>query len=194
MSEETKLGRPTAFREEYIAQAEKLCTLGATDADLADFFEVGLRTIARWATANIAFRQALKAGKEVADTRVERSLYQRAVGYSFASEKVFQHRGQIIRAETVEHVPPDVVAQIFWLKNRRPDLWRDRHEHLIGPVRVADDDLDDQIAAVARRIGIEASVPGAAAGEGPPGGPAQAADVPAIPEAAGVSLPWSDQE
>ena len=74
----------------------------------------------------------LKSGKEVADNRVERSLYNRAVGYTFDSEKVFQHQGEIVRAKTVEHVPPDTTAGIFWLKNRKPAEWRDKIEHQVG--------------------------------------------------------------
>ena len=71
------------------------------------------------------FLQALKAGKEVVNAHVERALYDRAVGYSYDSEKIFQHQGHIIRAQTVEHVPPDVKACIFWLKNRQPGHWKD---------------------------------------------------------------------
>lgn len=126
---ETITGRPTKYKESYAKQAAKLCTLGATDEDLADFFEVSVRTIIRWKSEHEDFCQALKVAKCEADDRVERSLYQRAVGYSFDSEKVFNNRGEIVRAKTREHCPPDVTAQIFWLKNRRPEDWRDKHEH-----------------------------------------------------------------
>lgn len=125
---EAVTGRPSKYRDSFAKQAEKLCALGATDEDLADFFEVGIRTIANWKSQHEDFLHALKGGKVQADDRVERSLYQRAVGYSFDSEKVFNNRGEIVRAKTREHVPPDVTAQIFWLKNRRKDDWRDKQE------------------------------------------------------------------
>jgi hypothetical protein len=65
-------------------------------------------------------------GKAEADDRVERSLYSRAVGYSFNSEKIFCNKdGEVTRVPYVEHVPPDVTACIFWLKNRDPAHWRD---------------------------------------------------------------------
>lgn len=125
---EAATGRPSKYKPTFAKQAEKLCALGATDEDLADFFEVSIRTIANWKAQNADFLQALKGGKAQADDRVERSLYQRAVGYSFDSEKVFSNRGEVVRAKTREHCPPDVTAQIFWLKNRRPGDWRDKQE------------------------------------------------------------------
>lgn len=121
-------GRPTSFKPSFCEQAEKLCRLGATDIDLADFFGVSDRTIYRWQSQYEEFRQALKAGKEGADDRVERSLYHKAVGYTFESEKIFQFQGKIVRAKTREHVPPDTTAAIFWLKNRRTEAWRDKQD------------------------------------------------------------------
>lgn len=122
-------GRPTAYKPEYAAQAEKLCELGATDMELADFFEVDVSTIYRWKHSHDEFCEAVKVGKEALDNRVERSLYQRAVGYSFNSEKIFHHQGIITRADTVEHIPPDPGAAMNWLKNRRGEVWRDKQEH-----------------------------------------------------------------
>jgi hypothetical protein len=127
-------GRPTEYKPEFAAQAEKLCALGATDMELAEFFGVTDRTIYRWKHSHDDFCQALKVGKDALDDRVERSLYQRAVGYSFNSEKIFHFQGSITRADTVEHVPPDPGAAMSWLKNRRGGAWRDKQEveHNIG--------------------------------------------------------------
>jgi hypothetical protein len=124
-------GRPSAFKPEYVEQAKKLCELGATDVEMADFFKVAVSTFYLWKNKQPEFSEALKAGKSAADERVERSLYHKAVGYTFESEKVFQFQGQIIRAPTREHVPPDTTAMIFWLKNRRADEWRDKTEHVV---------------------------------------------------------------
>jgi hypothetical protein len=122
-------GRPTDYRDEFAEQARKLCELGATDIELADFFEVDTRTIYRWRNSHDDFCQAVKAGKGACDDRVERAFYNRAVGYTFESEKIFQAGGEIIRAPTLEHVAPDAGAALNWLKNRRPDQWRDKVEH-----------------------------------------------------------------
>jgi hypothetical protein len=128
------MARPSAYRDEYANQARELCELGATDMELAEFFSVDVRTVYNWKHTHPAFFQALKVGKDALDDRVERSLYQRAVGYSYNSEKVFHNKGEIVRAATIEHVPPDASAALLWLKNRRGDTWRDKTdvEHFGG--------------------------------------------------------------
>ena len=121
-------GRPSKFKPEFVDQARKLAELGATDREIADFFDVTEVTINRWKATNAEFCSSIKVGKQAADDRVEQSLYRKATGYSFDSEKIFQYEGEVIRAATVEHVPPSDTAAIFWLKNRRKDEWRDRHD------------------------------------------------------------------
>lgn len=121
-------GRPTKYKPEYAEQARKLCELGATDYELADFLKVDTVTIHRWRHAHVEFCNAVIAGKDFWDDRVERALYNRAVGYTFESEKLFNYQGEIVRAQTTEHVPPDVGAAMNWLKNRRPDKWREKQE------------------------------------------------------------------
>jgi hypothetical protein len=119
-------GRPSKYRPEFPTQAEKLCKLGATDAEIAEFFEVDVRTINRWKHDHDEFCQSLKRGKEVADEAVERSLFQRATGYSHDAVKIFQVEGKPLVVPLVEHYPPDTTACIFWLKNRKSDEWRDK--------------------------------------------------------------------
>ncbi len=120
-------GRPTGFREQFVEQAQALCKLGATDMELAEFFKVDVRTIYRWKHAHEDFCQAVTCGKEACDDRVERSLYNRAVGYDHAAVKIFMPSGaeQPVYAPYTEHVPPDPGAALNWLKNRRGDVWRD---------------------------------------------------------------------
>jgi hypothetical protein len=123
-------GRPSEYRDEYAKQAEKLCLLGATDQELADFFEVDVRTIYRWKHDHDGFCQAIKGGKEIADERVERSLYQRAVGYEQDEVKIFMpaNAAEPVYAPFRAKIAPDTTAQIFWLKNRRKNEWRDKQE------------------------------------------------------------------
>lgn len=118
-------GRPSKYRPEFDEQAAKLCRLGATDADLADFFDVSVRSIERWRSEHEGFCRAIKIAKEVADDRVERSLYMRAVGYQTDAVKIFQYEGNEVIVPYRENIQADTTAAIFWLKNRRPEQWRD---------------------------------------------------------------------
>jgi len=123
------MGRPTKYKREYATQAKKLCELGATDRDVADFFEVNEATIHRWKHSHPDFCDSLKVGKIYADDRVEQSLYRRALGYSHDSVKIMTVEGSVHVEPYVEHYPPDTTAAIFWLKNRRKEDWRDKQEH-----------------------------------------------------------------
>jgi hypothetical protein len=136
------MARPTEFKPEYVKQAKKLAKLGATDMELADFFGVTVRTIHRWKNTQPEFCHSLKAGKEESDARVERSLFQRAVGYEQEAVKIFMpaNASEPVYAPFREVISPDTTACIFWLKNRKPDDWRDKQEH---GVTVKTDRLDE---------------------------------------------------
>lgn len=128
------MARPSKFKPEFVGQAEKLCRLGATDIEVADFFEVDVRTLYRWKGENEQFCQALKAGKDVSDERVERSLFSRATGYEHDEVDIKVIGGAIVQTPVRKFYPPDTTAAIFWLKNRRPADWRDKVETtLSGP-------------------------------------------------------------
>jgi hypothetical protein len=123
-------GRPSSYRDTFPDQARKLCLLGATDQEIADFFEVDVRTIHRWKGDHEEFCHALKVGKEAADTRVERSLYQQAIGYEQDEVKIFMpaNAEAPVYAPFKAKVAPNATATIFWLKNRRKEEWRDRSQ------------------------------------------------------------------
>lgn len=131
-------GRPSSYRPEYAEQAFKLCLLGATDAELADFFDVAESTINKWKLDHTEFSEALKGGKQQADARVADSLYRRALGYEHEAVKIVADAktGSEHVVPYIERYPPDTTAAIFWLKNRRPDVWRDKqnveHEGEVG--------------------------------------------------------------
>ncbi len=122
------IGHPPTYRLEFAKIAKAMCKLGATDYELAEEFGVKTSTIWRWRSKHKEFRSALLEGKEAFDDRAERSLAQKAIGYTYNSEKVFQFEGRVVRASTVEHVPPDVGALKMWLGNRRPDKWKEKQE------------------------------------------------------------------
>lgn len=138
------VGRPTKYKEEYNEQAYKLCLLGATDDKLADFFEVDVSTIQRWKLEYEEFCDSIKKGKVIADATIAEGLFNRAKGATIKTQQAiklkdsqFNSEGRKISEEErvevvdlVQEVPPDTAASIFWLKNRNPELWRDKREHV----------------------------------------------------------------
>jgi hypothetical protein len=133
-------GRPSAYKAEYAKQAKILCELGATDQHLADSFGVSTVTINAWKAEFPEFLNSLKIGKEPADNMVERSLFQRALGYSHPEDDIRVIDGQIVITPTIKHYPPDTTACIFWLKNRRPEQYRANPEpgedDYVAPVKI----------------------------------------------------------
>ncbi len=124
-----KRGRPSKADQIDQDQLKTLYLDGKTDQEIADFFKIGRRTLIKWRKQNPEFVLTLKDDwKKVADHRVERSLYERACGYSHPEEKIFNNNGEIVRAQTIRHYPPDSTSMIFWLKNRDPARWRDKVE------------------------------------------------------------------
>jgi hypothetical protein len=121
-------GRPTKYKPEYAEQVFKLCLLGATDAEIANFFEVAESTVYLWKLEYPEFSEAIKNGKEKADAEIANSLYTRAKGYEQEVVKVFQFQGQPIIVPVVEKVAPDTGAAMAWLKNRQPSKWRDKQD------------------------------------------------------------------
>jgi hypothetical protein len=154
-------GRPSKYKPEFCEQAAKLCKLGATDRELAEFFGVAERTLNEWKSEHPEFLQSLKLAKEESDNRVEQSLYRRALGYSHDAVKILMTKdGDVYREEYVEHYPPDTVACIFWLKNRRPDQWRDKIDVDTGLTR---DRAAQLLGVVEQRLAAIASSPDQAA-------------------------------
>jgi hypothetical protein len=143
-----KRGRKSTFDKRFIAVAQRMAYLGATDHDLAVAFGVTIKCVMEWRAKHPQFGDALKLGKKEADQRVERSLYQKAVGYSYDAVKIFMPAGakKPIYAPYVEHVPPSDVAAIFWLKNRDPANWRDawQLEHVTGKYVISDQPMTEE--------------------------------------------------
>lgn len=130
--EETR-GRPSAYEPEFASRAKDLCDEGATDAELAEEFGVSSRTILTWRRKHPEFCEACTVGKDVADARVERSLYQRAVGYG--------------------DMPAEIRAIEYWLNNRCPKRWRNRTQHEVsgpdgGPIKTEGGMSDREAARV----------------------------------------------
>ena len=146
-------GRKSEYREEYAEQALKLCLLGATDKEIAEFFSVSEQTLNSWKKKFPQFLESLKKGKAVADSNVASKLYNRAIGYDCKATKIVTYEGKVTdQVEYVEHYPPDTTAAIFWLKNRQPGKWRDKKE-VENQVKLGDElesMSDEELAAIIR--------------------------------------------
>ncbi|NBI69341.1 helix-turn-helix domain-containing protein [Pseudoflavonifractor sp. 60] len=116
---------------------------GLTDAQMAGNMRINPATLYDWKKKYPKISEALKKGKEVVDIQVENALLKRALGYDFQEEKIEKSDKDGVKVvQTVKHIPPDTTAQIFWLKNRRPDRWRDKPELTAtdeGGVQIIDD-------------------------------------------------------
>jgi len=106
---------------------------GLTDEQIANNIGIAPRTLYRWKKDYCQICHALKRGKEVVDIKVENALLKRALGYSYTeTTKELKYNAETERQELVitkvvtKEVVPDTTAQIYWLKNRKPDAWKDK--------------------------------------------------------------------
>ena len=117
-------GRPSPYKPEFARIAERLCRNGATDIEVADILGISVRTFYRWCLLHDEFTAAVRVGKDAADDRVERALYQRAEGYEHVAEKIVTPKGGgPVAVPYTMHVPADVRAALHWLAIRRPKPW-----------------------------------------------------------------------
>lgn len=123
--------------------AWSLAIQGKTIAEIAKEFGVARSTLNKWISENEELAAAVNEGRDSADAKVEKSLYQRAIGYTVKEKKVIQTvdkdgRQKPAKVEITERViPPDVTAQIFWLKNRKPSKYRDRQEVTVEDTNIS---------------------------------------------------------
>lgn len=99
---------------------------GLTDEQLAHNCGINPGTLYDWKKRFPKISEALKKGKEVVDIQVENALLKRALGYEYQEERIEKTDNGTKVTQTLKHVPGDTTAQIFWLKNRRLDKWRDK--------------------------------------------------------------------
>jgi hypothetical protein len=131
-------GAPTDYRPEFDDQAFKLCLLGATDKELANFFNVTETTINNWKLKHNTFVESIKRGKEDADMKVAASLYDQALGYHYEEEtEAMGENGAPMKFRNKRFAQKDFRATRFWLMNRQPEKWRDKTEvHNTGNMTV----------------------------------------------------------
>lgn len=102
---------------------------GLTDEQIAHNMGITTSTLYDWKNKYSEISESLKRGKEVIDILVENALLKRALGYKYTETKKIESKKDGLRTEvTIKEVVPDTTAQIFWLKNRKLQEWRDKRE------------------------------------------------------------------
>ncbi|WP_428668074.1 terminase [Runella sp.] len=141
-------GRPTKYDRSFVKLAYNYCLLGADDVFLSKAFEVNVDTIYEWKKKHKEFSESIKRGKMIADGTIAASLFKRAKGFKFEEEtfeRVKKHQQPlpsennphpepvvsdklVVSKRVIKYFPPDPLSMIFWLKNRQPEMWREKPE------------------------------------------------------------------
>lgn len=140
---------------------------GLTDEQIAHNMGISVKTLFNYKQKYLPILQALKKGKEVVDIQVENALLKRALGYSYtettSERRLNEDKGEyemVTTKEVVKEIIPDTTAQIFWLKNRKPDTWRDKKDVDVGGSvhsvisSMTDDELTERIASLKGKLGV----------------------------------------
>jgi len=126
---------------------------GLTDEQIAQNMGIAPSTLYVWKDKFKEISEALKKGKEVVDYQVENALLKRALGYDFQETRVEKSEKETRIIQTLKHIPADTTAQIFWLKNRRPDKWRDKPVDTSAPTdMLAEDDLSKSLRELGKEL------------------------------------------
>ena len=134
VEEKKKKGRKSLYNpDNHPKKAGELALVGKTDIQIAKALGISEVTLNTWKKQYPDFLLSLKDNKDIVDAGVVNSLLQRANGYEYTETSVKEDpdKGTIVTT-TTKTVVPDVTAQIFWLKNRQPKDWRDKHEQVLS--------------------------------------------------------------
>lgn len=147
------------LKDDGLLQIEGWARDGLTDAQVANNMGIAYSTFREWIEKFPAISAALKRGKAPVDIEVENALLKRAMGYDYEETvtEIYKGEGGVERQhirKLKKHLPPDTTAQIFWLKNRRPDKWRDRR---VDDVTIQTADYDALNEAFERLMGDDAT-------------------------------------
>src|SRR5690606_18588191 len=126
-------GRKKKYNSTFPKRAEDYAAKGLADYQIAHNLNISVSQFYQYKIDYAEFSEAIKRGKAVIDEIVENKLYERACGFDFEevhTEYVDKNGKPVIKSQrkVKKHIPADVTAQIFWLKNRMPDKWKDRKD------------------------------------------------------------------
>lgn len=147
------MARPNKYETEIkdkLAAVQGWARNGLTNEQIAHNLGINIATLYDYQKKYSEFSQALKKGKEVVDFEVENALLKRALGYDYEETKIEKSDKDGVKITKItKHVPPDVGAAAFWLKNRKPTEWRDRKE--IGQELTGDGSITFNILPASQR-------------------------------------------
>lgn len=149
---------------EGILRLEAYARDGLTDEEIAKKLDISTSTLYEWKKKYPEISEALKKGKEIPDIEVENKLFESACGIKvtvkkpikvkeviFENGKKVKEIEKVVQAEEEIYIPPQVTAQIFWLKNRKPDTWKQKVEG--NGNAAALERLDDVLAQIGGVVG-----------------------------------------
>lgn len=141
---------PTKYQgEETDEQVYKLCLLGLTDKEISGILDIAESTFYEWKKEYPSLSEAIKKGKEIADSKVAERLYQRALGYEHEAVELKvvslgdNQGSEVQEIPVIKKYAPDPISAIFWLKNRQPEKWRDKQEVKVTGDMVIDIKLEE---------------------------------------------------
>jgi hypothetical protein len=163
------MARPSKYNPDIVIPiAQALAREGLIDPQISTALDVSRSTLNRWKKEFPEFRDALKESKALADSKVENMLYKKATGdIKITKTRIETVSGNPVKdPQTGKMVPtqkqrrcvetttlvPDTTSQIFWLKNRRPDRWRDKQEIMVKERNPIYDMTDEELEAELARI------------------------------------------
>jgi hypothetical protein len=123
-----ELGRPVEYVPAYDGLVHDLRMLGLSVPQISGVLKISDATLYDWQAKYPSFSEAWLRGGEYADAAIARALFHRASGYSHKATKIqFDKDGEELRADFIQHYPPDTAAGIFWLTNRQKGQWKVRN-------------------------------------------------------------------
>ena len=134
--------RKSDYHQELVQEVTELAEAGHTDSEIAYALGVSVPTLWWWRKMHPDFAEAFVMGKRFPDDRVEGTLYRVALGYDYTEQqaikvKTGEHTEEVKVVDVLRHQPPSEPSLRFWLKNRRPEQWRERNDvNLSGGVDV----------------------------------------------------------
>lgn len=129
----SKMGRPGHEIGPGVFELLERYQGSGTVQELCKHLGIGTRVFYKWQDESADFRDAILRVRQQADDEIENALFKRAKGYDFVETMERSEEGgkdgmKTVSATTTKHIAPDTAAAMHWLKNRRPDVWRDRKE------------------------------------------------------------------